>query len=479
MSDYRVVLEIGRQSPTIVTLTGADGLNIDSLPTPGIDILAGSAADASFSFTVPAHNLPNLLLPGSKATLFYGEYQLCRCEVKGDTIDPNNGTISVTAGPQRYASTLTFPPALIGDRVGNARRFPNVSPDALGETVPVLYGYIQDSPLIKLDDQEVEADPPTPVRFLIAGHRIASTEIVVVDGDGLPVGTYPVETALDGLGGIYSFVTIGSDAQPDSGFASTVAGYLSNTGGPVHKLGDVLESMWRNYGQGFDLDWTRITKARTRLNRFSVGLRFDQQLTKVSLVEVVESRIAGQFPVVFGAPTGQYGWDAATWPLPTDLPERALVFEQNAWDSSEVTKPELDSIVNRASITYQRSGRTDRDSEFRYLDGTTSEACRVSIGKWGPSPESQLSFPDVSGLNSDDFGQAWAVAEELIKRQGDLHQSITYTTNDVTWLSTPLNTLISVTDMRPTLRWSNRRALLQGRSLGEDGSVSLKVLLID
>jgi hypothetical protein len=281
------------------------------------------------------------------------------------------------------------------------------------------------------------------------------------------------------LGGFYSYIEVPIAEYAENLYADRVEGYLSGTGGPIHRLGDVLEAMWSQFGKGYDLSWERITRARTALNRFSVGLRFDQQQTQVSLSDVVESRIAGQFPVAFGAPDGRYGWDATLWPSVEAKVSHHVVYGRDMYQSTNVTYPPITDVVNRIAITFQRSGRTGDDTESRSLDATNSQACAASISKWGESPVTQVSLPDAAVVTPDDFSQAWALAEELVRRQGDIRGEITYSFEKLSWLDVPLLTIFSITDQRRRPNFLNRRAAMVSKVLRDDGLVDLTFNLLD
>ena len=87
-------------------------------------------------------------------------------------------------------------------------------------------------------------------------------------------------------------------------------------GSPIDGLGDVLVDIWRQYARGGygDLDTRRISMAVPMLNKYKVGLLFNEKPKLLTVTRMIASRIAQQFPVSLGAQTGVWGFDCLEMP---------------------------------------------------------------------------------------------------------------------------------------------------------------------
>jgi hypothetical protein len=454
---FDLALKVGNNLLNLTTRAG--GLYLNNVPySPGLEmtstigarsVLTGgsdsSTVSCSFYSVFDFSQLDALV--GSEATLLLVESGIV---VHKGTIDSvqvglDSGKVELSIADRRALTDLTFPPALAGDKnAQGVRRHPNAPKEAFSLTVPIIMGRVIESPLVQITDPEIVGI--TQVNYLIAGHAIASTEILVVDDKGIPVQVQPLQVfrSLDTHGSPFSYVSIdlavlSPDLLTANLYAQELLGYEGLT-----QLGDILEKMFRIWGGSLELDYERISRATPALNRWSASLRFDAQSTGTTLGEVLRGRVEQQFPVVFGSVGGLFGWDAAIWPSPDQRPVTRLVLGQNCWPSSTtMTKGGVGSVINTYQVSLRESGRTAGGVEAVFVGPENSAPARASASLYGRSAPQQVSYPDLYVAS-----EARAIIEDQIRWTGFLRWTVEYEVPFETAYGLFPPALVELNDMR-------------------------------
>lgn len=396
------------------------------------------------------------------------------------------GVLSLTAGAMDLREEQPFPPASVGDYL----RFPNIGYDATtgrpttnkDTAVPIIYGTNYEAPLVLLDDPLAGSGPAAPNRtwrYLIAGHRIQDTSIDTVLDDGSSFSTSTVSTAIDGLGGVYSYITVTEGVEvivgeepPEETYALVVNGKEKN-GSLITGLADVLEDIWLNYGpNNTPLDYSRTTQAANYLNVFSVSVRFDQITRDSSMAEILESRFGSQFPVSFSLWSGKFGWDYIGRRQDRP-PVGTITYGQDSFQRESIGTTSRGGVINAVEIEYQRSGRAAGTQEGYRLDQSNNLSCRSSVSRWGSSRTTRLSVPDASQTFSGDNNAAYLAATELLARRHDVFTEVTYLVTNQSALRWNLGDPVLVTDSG--LGWDRAKFYLRGKAPSVLGFVSIKL----
>ena len=392
------------------------------------------------------------------------------------SFDANSELLSISVGSMELREEQAFPPASVGDYL----RFPNTdysNTTSRDLAVPIIYGVCHDVPLTILDDPETAG----PWRYLIAGHAITDTSYAagrVVDNDGAAVGgPYTVQTGIDGLGGLFSYITlttpadIPADTAPPEQLYILIVNGKPRNGVPISGLGDVLEDMWLNYGPNkTPLDYSRTTQAKQYLNAFSIGARFDQLEEDTTMSQVLEGRFGAQFPVSFSLWGGKFGWDYVG--RKQDRPPVGTIrYGQNTFSRGEIRTTSRASVVNSVEVEYQRSGRAAGTQEGYRLDQSNDLSCRASVSRWGQSRKARLSVPDASQSFSGDNNAAYLAASELIARSYDVFTRVDYLVVHMDALRWNLGDPVLVTDAE--MGWDGARFYIVGKTPSVNGYVTV------
>jgi hypothetical protein len=397
----------------------------------------------------------------------------------------DDGTLALGVAGMELREERPFPPAQVGDYL----RFPNnLFEGSSGQAVPVLYGTCFEVPLVLIDDPLTEG----PWRYVIAGHRILDTSYdagMVIDNDGIGVGgPYTVQTAIDGLGGLFSYIELEPSSDP-AGPGPVVVGdivfgedppeqlYIQmvrgkpRNGAMITGLADVLEDMWLNYGPtNTPLDYPRTTQARQYLNAFSVGVRFDQVEQDATLAEILESRFGSQFPVSLSLWGGAFGWDYIG--RKQDRPPVGHIrYGQNTFLREKVATTPRSEVVNNIEVDYQRSGRSASTQKGYRLDETNDLLCRASVSRWGKARLLRMEVPDATQIFAGDNNAAYLAASEVISRRYDVFTRVSYMVNNVDALRWNLGEPVLVTDA--DMGWENARFYIEAKRPDLNGLVYL------
>ena len=454
------------------------------LPSRGIDFMAtgggggGGGGGSSVNVTVSLEKPWSLRQRGvrlqrSEAVLYawQGETDLARAEVlfrgelTGVSFDHDSNMCDMQIVKPIRSSDVSFPKGII-----SAETFPDpLSPGdsvaadaALGQIYPVIYGECFGVPVLGVGVEGANH------KMLVAGHRITSTSVVLTDKDGTDIGPFGVAEDRDNEGNLYSYIELpvaGNDPE-EAWTAKEVTGKPSPGGQPIVGLGDVLLDLWRSYGDTplEGLDMGRIREAQPKLNKYAVSAFFNSRTTGQTLLQIMSSRFASQFPVVFGDVAGRYGWTALEEPTEPRV-AATLRYGHNTHTRSEIDVTSSEIVRNRFSATYKMNGFQGQEVEAFKVNKTNSGTCAGSDSRWGPSPLEEYSLGDIA-----DSGTVYAVLESIARRLRDVRDEVEYGNLGVEFLRLPLLSVVSVTD--DVVGWSDKLFLLTSVSPQLSGEIS-------
>ena len=351
--------------------------------------------------------------------------------------DVDGGEVAFVLRAARREQDAPFPPC----RPTKAR-FPDAPSDSLAFALPVVYGAPKGLPAVAVTDPNID-----PVRLVVAGHEVASTTLVLMGSSGVINAAAPVLYDRDALGDLYAYVEIAVadfDAEGSSLYFAEVSGHASPDGRSITLLGDVLAHLFKTYAQ---TGWTtfdrrRIEFARPRLNAFAVSFFANEQTPNETVESFATSRIAGQFPVSFGAPNGRFGWDAIAFPNEVDArPSASIVMGVNAFESSNFDEESVDAIVSRIEVAYALDGNVGGQTEVVRFDETNSGLCARAFSRWGPSAVLSLDAPDCN-----DAATAYLLGADALLKNGVLRGRIEYAGVDESFFDLPPGAIVAVTD---------------------------------
>lgn len=354
------------------------------------------------------------------------------------------GELSFSVAPAEELGNIRFPPNVIGDE----GRFPDAPEDSRGMACPIIYGTVRGLPLYRV----------TATRWILAGHAVADSEVEVMNGEE-SLGSKSVSTSRDGLGGLYSYVTLPSGTE----------GYLyavEVTGPSDDRVGAVLEHLVRTYGGPIinRLDLNQIIAARTDLNRMRCGFYVNEPVTDGSLLQLIKSRFEDQFPLQTTAFNGRQGWTPLLLPPPGEAkPAASIVYGHSAHERGEVTELDADDVVAVVEAAYKVDG---------YAQGPTESirvVSRAAVSRWGSTKIDRLDLPDVA-----DSATARLIADNALRVRGKARWRIEYQQADAVLFDLPLLSLIEVTDLEIGLE--DARFFLEAVRPREDGSCDVVLI---
>lgn len=459
------------------------GVEIQGLPVRATSLLGGSGgrADATIVVNRSALDLVRArsqvqiqrcrgrILWWQEGTALEDAYEIHRGLLRSPKMvaHPDGaGQVTVQIAPAVREMDARFPPAAIGDD----GRFPAAPERSLSQVVPVIYGDVRGIPLYAVSD--VTADP---VRLLLAGHPIVSTDLNgllrYTDGTALAAGARPVLQAVDDLGGIYSYVEIslaeyGVDANVH---VSDLTGWPSPAGGALDRLGDVLVHAWRTYAgePGEALDEGRVEHARPSLNRFRIGAVFNAASSRGTLIRALESRFGPQFPVSFGFSGGRLGWDSLVLPSEAEAvrPVRTLYYGVHAPQRGAIEETSADDVRDDLRLAFQVDGYHGMQGDLR-VDPSNNEFAAEARSLWGIGPRVDLSAPDVP-----DAGTAYLLATDMVRKLSRVRIRVGYRGLTPDWNQIPLMSVVHVVDQ--DVGWSHEPFLVESVAPRLDGRVDL------
>lgn len=368
--------------------------------------------------------------------------------------------------PARRQDDVAFPPALVGD----AGRFAGAPDEGRGSAVPVVYGTARGLPLVAVSDVLVN-----PVRLVVAGHKVHSTSVSVMRGGSL-VAVSAVSYATDGLGSAYAYVTV-TPAQYAAGsdfYLEEITGHVSG-GKIVQGLGDVMEHAFRTYGGAswYELDRPRVEAARARLNRIAVGLFANDRGGDGTLMQFLQSRIAGQFPVSVSAAGGRLGWDAALFPRGEDLTRVAARITMGQDCDSRVGPRDTsaDDVLTNIDLTYGFDGYQAESVRPLSFNPENSSDARRAASRWGRSPVHSVDVPDCA-----DEASAYLLLSDIAIRRSRVRHRVEYHGLPDRFYDLPLASVITVVD--PDLGWEDEPCVLEAAEPRVDGLVDVVLMTL-
>ncbi|MCP4741463.1 MAG: hypothetical protein GY871_04435 [Actinomycetales bacterium] len=480
--------------PLTATLPGesepmsfSTGISVGDLPERVTATLGGSGGSSSPSFVL-AHALVSDLwrqrdaspIQGATVTLWWlreGDAlrpvdELYRGGVSSETwaLDANPPSLSGSLGTPFRVDDVPFPPTSIGD----PDRFPDAPEDSQSHAVPVIYGVAFGVPLRAVSD----VTSGLAIELVIAGHEVGSPGVLVYQGE-LSLGTKIPQTARDGLGDIYSFVTV-TQVQYNAGsniYAESVLGKFSGeaTKG-TSRLGEAIFDLVRSYGRWrlTDFDQRRLRSELAKLDRFGVGFYADQN--EGTLYDLLSSRLAGQFPFAVSA-QGRFGIEPTLWPNWQDQePVAKLIEGQNASREGDVSGSSADELVSEVFVDYRFNGYTGGTVLSDRFDGANDATARRAASRWEErfrSPISgRISAPDLAattGLGTGVVeGSAYLIGVDYLNRFAGIRYRVEYSGIDSRFWELPLMSLVHLTDSRYS--WTDEPMLLEAVRPVEDGT---------
>jgi len=393
--------------------------------------------------------------------------QIFKGEIRSPAFDLNTGIFSARAGAPAFVSDAPFPPAQIGDEGRFASQVGELPDDSLRLAVPIIYGTVTGSPLIPL---ELNPGVGTAV-FLVAGHKLTSSTIQPAL-DGVAVGgALTVVDGIDDLGNPFAYVNVPFANYDPNLYAESVEGKPAPDGNAIERLGDVLIDIWLSFGHGkfFDLDRERVYASRPLLNRYRVGALFNTRTEGQTIIDLLNTRFAQQYPVVFGPANGRFGWDAVFIPPNTADPVLTLIYGQTIHDRQGLSQTDAAQVRNRFEIEYAQDSYQGSTVSSRRLDDSNDGVCRGSVSRWGESPVHSWQAGDVP-----DDGTAYLLAEDEARRYAKVRWRVTYGLANPAVLQLPLFGVVLVTD--DALSWSRKKFLIEGLVPRPDGRVDLRLI---
>lgn len=276
----------------------------------------------------------------------------------------------------------------------------------------------------------VERDPGPPngpLRLVIAGHRVAATQVRVWYGEQMTdAGLYAVAHTTDLLGRTYASVVIsGTVSASDRWWISWEkgAGLLLPDGTAAESLGDAL--YWAAWASGLDLDLRAWSALRAALRGWRFGAVIDAETPIWRWAEEVLLPLA-PIEVVHGPD----GARPMLWRYDAPAADAVLHLEagRNVSRAGPVERSKLDQIVNRWRITYAL--RPDGESSAEIVVGSderSNPACVVSQARYGVQ-EQGLELLAVARESTAGLAAGWRVATTALQ-----HRTTTYgaTADDV------------------------------------------------
>lgn len=300
-------------------------------------------------------------------------------------------------------------------------------------------------------------------------------------------------TTSDGLGGSISYVTLpirykdSDDSYEEvydealSGlneseiYFTTIVGKIAPGGGPISGLGDVLFDMYQSSGAADQsyIDWTATSPSLKGLNRFNPSIVINARSQGQTLQGILSSRLQGQFPFAVGSLGGTFAIQEITIPSSSSEPIRTLSYGVELSERTSISQTPLSDILNEVRVQFGLSGSASDTTQSLTLNRHNNETARGSFERWGVRPVSSISIPDVQGESA-----AYAVAEELLRRQGGVRIRASYKSFDTTMANIPLMAVVSINDEDVGL--IDAPCIFLGYSWDDDlASISLSFLSLD
>ncbi len=358
-------------------------------------------------------------------------------------IDEYTGSVDLSFDSSPQVVNVDFPSA----RIGDAGRFDRPPEGSFDRVLPVVYGLVRRYSIPAIAFSTTASGGGT-VDLCIAGHsvygdinkpgfvRIGNSAL----GDMSPY--YKILESADNYGDSYSFIRIPFNLYDDGIYARDLSGKVNSDGSRMESLGDIITNIWFSYtnNSSKNFDSSRSSYASDRLNKFQCGFAFTEADDGQTLFDVLVGRI-GNLPVSFGSPRGLFGWDSKVVPTEHSEVFGLLEFGVNIFERSEINLVGYDKVQNRFRVSFDYDSESEGNTQSLLIDENTSSLCRESQARYGKSQYIKLGVPDVVTPWS-----AGAYLSNEVNRRAFPRIQISYFSDDISFLSTPMLSVFKVTD---------------------------------
>ena len=466
------------------TRTFVPGGEIEALPHRSSPVTGDGAGDQSvrMSLAVGVYNSWALrrTAPFQLATcriywwpegdLLRDEHELfrgCVREPEWELGPDGQGRVTFSLVPSRRIDDVAFPPFLVGD----AGRFPDAPDEGKTSAVPVVYGTVYGMPVVAVTDPTVD-----PVRMVLACHRVGSTTVQLARGGANVGAPLAVGYGIDRLGGTYAYVEVtpATYAAGSDLYAVRLDGWVDG-GAVVGRLGDVMEHAFRTYARAswYELDRPRVEAARPVLNRIAVGA-YANERGDGTVMQFLQQRLGGQFPVAFSFAGGRFGWDAVLFPRGAEAAfiVGRVTYGQDAAERLGPMETSADDVLTDIELTYGFDGYQAGATKSLRFSPETSLDARRAMSRWGRSPVLTQDAPDVSDSDS-----AYLLLTDLALKRSRVRHRVEYHGLDERFYFLPLGAVVAVVDA--DLGWSDEPCILEAVEPRKDGLVDVVLVTLD
>jgi len=451
---------------------------LSSLSVPAMGVDQGEA-----TFEVPSSVLDatalqgaGVFLPGAPAwvwlwkagTDWRSRKPLLVGQVAINGVGRSFGSTQVRLVDGAYKHDPPFPPYTM-----ELTEFPYLSPSAAGTSFPVLYGRHKLAVLVLVGRMDDTMSASSTVRFVVAGHRIASKRILVKPGGGGDQQFWAtVQTKACGTtGATYSYVDAPYSAvRGGSTFVAEVDGYADERGDLVQGLGDAFVHALNTFSDlpNDRIDWERVSKFQARANKYTISSAFGGSHGE-TFVATWKSRMEAAFPVLISWRGGRLGADVLTFDQSAGV-GRGLRAGAELLGRHDPVQPDQEEIFTSFRCFYAPNtlARDEHGNPRRTAslsrDYLTDQRCAQARSLFG---ESVCPPKQVFEVNAE--SAAAAILDGLVDTKGVLRTPVTYA------MSTDLAMGLSLFDVRyplsddeETLCWDREHFRLERLALRVD-----------
>lgn len=253
--------------------------------------------------------------------------------------------------------------------------FALASDQVIGNSYPVLYGSVVDSPCYYLG--QVNTDH----RWLVAGHDMNTITTTL---QGTSTFTPSAEgTDTDADGNTYYYVESATDYSEAVVVASGEG--VKNGSTFFSNAGEILEDMVTNYSglESGQIDTTLFGTAKNKLTKWQLSSIFNGHDDSESTVfETIQKRLAPQLPTIPVWRNGKYGIIV----IDLDNPVPVIKLKENKNIISRVNnvaETDISLVFNSFEINYGYSARLGDYTKYKKLSSSNSQLLSQSQGKYG------------------------------------------------------------------------------------------------
>ena len=370
-----------------------------------------------------------------------------------------------------YAEQLdsVFPPWVM-----TKEGFPNADDNAIGTTIPVVYGHSREVPLRALDKNLPD---DSEIKFLLTGHELASASVFIRPSGEDDASFYNfIEYAADPYSGAkYSYVKFSPSAQGIDGvqnLTGEIDGHKNTDGGLVSGLGDVVLHALTHYGNVpiERMDYFRLSKFKTKANRISVSSIFGGSNTE-TLISTLKNRYENQFNILISWRNGRIGADFLFYD-PNDLPVKSFQLNRNVISRIDPVTTSLSEIPYSAfSVSYDMNillKNNDNNPKYRKTlkkNRYNDERCARAYSFFGEVTREDVELSDIADPLS-----AGAVFDILIDKFAVPRTRVTYLIHLDDIIEYPLYEKYLITDS--DMGWTDEPFRLDEIAINEDDTAS-------